>query len=96
MNDRFEMMKFFDGARMAYDDCAALAEHLAAHSEGFAAYAAAAGHEAPLNPHLVEAVELAGKVILESFAKTIREKRAEMDRLTSFALTGEKQVRSVQ
>ena len=96
MNERSEAMKFFDGARMAYDDCAALAEHLAAHSDGFAAYAAAAGHEAPLNPHLVEAVELAGKVILESFAKSIRAKSAEMDRLTSLALTGKKRVRRTQ
>lgn len=96
MNDRFEMMKFFDGARMAYDDCAALADHIATHSDKFAAYAAAAGHEAQLNPHLVEAVELAGKVILESFAKTIREKRAEMDRLTSLAAKAKKQLRRMQ
>lgn len=85
MSARSEAEKFLEGARIAYDDCAAMLEHLAAQAGGFGAHVAGSGVDTP--PHLVAAVEIAAKAILSAASDTIRAKRAELDRRVNAAKT---------
>lgn len=83
MSARAEAEKFLEGARIAYDDCAAMLEHFAAKTGGFGAHVAGSGVDTP--PHLVAAVEIAAKATLAAASDMIRARRAELDRRVSVA-----------
>jgi hypothetical protein len=74
---------FVSGARIAYEDCAALADGLAENASGFQAHVASG--DGAFQPHLVAAVEIASKAILSTLADIIRDKGAELDRRFSAA-----------
>ena len=72
---------YFDGARMAYNDTADFAEALSKGGEGFAAHSIANGE----NPGDAAVVGIAAKIILETFAESIRQKIVVMDQMVEAA-----------
>lgn len=66
---------------MAYADCANFAEALSKGGEGFAKHAISKGE----NPIEVEMLSIAARIILETFAESIRQKIVVMDQMVEAA-----------
>jgi hypothetical protein len=78
MDERRQARKFIAGALSAYEDCAKMAEAIAASQEGFAEFARIAGCDVKQ----AEICAMAGKTVAEQFAKSIREKAGHIRRDT--------------
>lgn len=75
---------FFDGARMAYRDCAAMADHLASASEEFVAFAVAGEFDGKM----AQTIQIAAQAVLSTFAESIRSKIIQMDQMIAAAKAG--------
>jgi hypothetical protein len=75
---------FFNGARMAYRDCADMADNMASTSEVFVAIAIAGGFD----DKMAQTIQLVAQQTLSTFADSIRSKIVQMDQMIAAAKAG--------